>query len=104
MSNATGDQNVPSREGAEENPYGLRFRLPEQPVQLAGWVAQIDLAPTVEDLPSTEQLRDLLDGKVRPPPGRHTLWLRVGLLVALLAALFWLYFVRNSLLELITNG
>ena len=104
MSNATGDQNVPSREGAEENPYGLRFRLPEQPGQLAGWVAQIDLAPTVEDLPSTEQLRDLLDGKVRPPPGRHTLWLRVGLLVALLAALFWLYFVLNSLLELITNG
>ena len=104
MSNATGDQNVPSREGAEENPYGLRFRLPEQPGQLAGWVAQIDQAPTVEDLPSTEQLRDLLDGKVRPPPGRHTLWLRVGLLVALFAALFWLYFVRKSLLELITDG
>jgi ferric-dicitrate binding protein FerR (iron transport regulator) len=67
-------------------------------------VAQIDQAPTVEDLPSTEQLRDLLDGKVRPPPGRHTLWLRVGLLVALLAALFWLCFVRKSLLELITDG
>ncbi len=105
MSNATGDHDVPSHEGVEVNPYGLRFRLPEQRGQLEGWVAQIDQVPTAEELPSTDQLRDLLEGKIRTPAEKHARWLRsLGLLVALVAALFWLYFVRKSLLEMISVG
>lgn len=105
MSNASGDQHVPSREGAETNPYELRFRLPEQPGQLEGWVAQIDQPPTMEELPSTDELRDLLEGKIRTPAEKQARWLRaLGLVVALVAALFWLYFVRKSLLEMISVG
>lgn len=105
MSNAAEepDSRIPGESSA--NPYALRFRLPDHDGQLAGWVAQIDQRATVEELPSTAELRDLLEGKIRTPEERRARWGRVFiLLVCLTAALYWLYLVRKYLLEMIAFG
>jgi hypothetical protein len=105
MSNAAEHRDSVKPVNAAANPYELRFRLPEHEGQLAGWVAQIDQPPTAEDLPSTADLRDLLEGKVRTPEEQRARWGRLLiLLLVLTAALYWLFLVRRYLLDIISLG
>ena len=105
MSNAAEHRDSVNPVDSPANPYELRFQLPEHDDQLAGWVAQIDQPPTADDLPSTAELRDLLEGKVRTPEEQRARWGRLLIfLMALSAALYWLYIVRRYLLDIISLG
>ena len=99
MSNATGDQHpgIPAESAA--NPYEHRFRLPDPSGQLAGWVAEIDQPATAEDLPSTAELRELLEGKRGSPQDQYARWARwLIVAVALAGALYVLSLIGQSLL------
>lgn len=105
MSQAAANPDSGNAREAASNPYELRFRLPEHEGQLAGWVAQIDQRPTAEDLPSTAELRDLLEGKIRTPEEQRNRRIRLLLLVlALAASLYWLYLVRKYVMDIISFG
>jgi len=103
MSNPGPDHPTTAAVPPAENPYGTRFRLPDSSAQLEGWMAQLDVPATAEDLPSTDELRALLEGKVETAEDKRAFWMRVGLLiVGLIAALYWLYMVRKYVLEMLS--
>jgi hypothetical protein len=105
MSNATEHRDSGTPGEADANPYAPRFQLPEHDVQLEGWVDQTEQPLTVEDLPTTTELRDLLEGRLRTPVEQPNRWVRpLILVIALTAALFWLYVVRRYLLDIIAFG
>lgn len=105
MSQAAANPNSGSAGEAPSNPYELRFRLPEHEGPLAGWVAQIEEPPTAKDLPSTAELRDLLEGKIRTPEEQRNRRVRLLMLVvALAAALYWLYLVRKYVSVIMSFG
>ncbi|HBH52480.1 MAG TPA: hypothetical protein DDY91_11370 [Planctomycetaceae bacterium] len=103
MSNIAPDPTSRSSDAPPVNPYETRFRLPDSTAQLEGWMAELDPPASADDLPSTDELRDLLEGKIPTAEDKRAFWMRVCcLVVGLMAALYWLYMVRRYVLEMLS--